>query len=165
METEIIIAEIIKLLKGGGAHVDFKEATDDLPFNLLGEKPHGLPYSIWQLTEHIRIAQADMLDFVKNANYKALSWPDHYWPKETSPKDETAWYSSLAQTEKDLGDFIALVQDRNIFELIPSGDGQSVLREALQLADHNAYHIGEIVLLRRLLGAWGKKQQTSKFNV
>ncbi|UKT65261.1 DinB family protein [Pedobacter mucosus] len=153
-ETEIIVAELIKLLKGGGAHVGLQDATKDVPFHLLGERPHQLPYSIWQLTEHIRIAQWDMLEFSKDANYKSIKWPDDYWPKETSPTDETIWNNTLFEIERDLNEFILMIQNQNIFDPILHGNGQSILREALQVADHNAYHIGEIIVIRRLLGAW-----------
>lgn len=152
--TQILLDELKKLLNGGGAHVGFKDAVDDLPFHLLGEKPHGLPYSIWQLVSHIRIAQWDMLEFSKDATHKSPQWPQGYWPKETAPSGEEEWTKALAAIDHDLKSFIDLLASGNIYEAIPHGDGQSILREALQIADHNAYHIAEIVVIRRLLGAW-----------
>ncbi len=153
-QTSILVTELKKLLKGGGAHVGLKDAIANLPFHLLGEKPHNLPYSIWQLVEHIKIAQWDMLQFSKDGSHQSPKWPDEYWPKETAPKDEATWNNTLKQLESDLKEFIALLDSADLFEPIPHGDGQSVLREALQIADHNAYHIAEIVVIRRLLGAW-----------
>lgn len=153
-ENKILIAELEKLLKGGGAHVGLKEAVADLPHDLLGKQPHGLPYSIWQLVEHIRIAQWDMLEFCKDANHQSPKWPDEYWPKATAPDDVKAWRNSLEQIDKDLEEFMGLLHSSDLFATIPHGEGQSALREALQIADHNAYHISEIVVIRRLLGVW-----------
>lgn len=154
MEKEVLTAELKKLLKGGTAHIGIKDATAGIPFNLLGERPHHLPYSIWQLVEHIRIAQWDMLEFSKNSSHKSPKWPDQYWPEETAPKDENTWNATLQQIDEDLKAFIMLMQTRDLYEIIPNANGQSILREALQIADHNAYHIAEIVVIRRLLGIW-----------
>jgi len=151
---DILIAELKKLLSGGNAHANFEDAVADMPFNLLGEKPYRLPYSIWQLVEHIRIAQWDMFQFSKDATYKSPKWPDEYWPKEAAPKNEVEWTNCLAQIKQDLTDFIALIESDDIFTEISHGEGQNILREALQIADHNAYHIAEIVVIRRLLKVW-----------
>jgi uncharacterized damage-inducible protein DinB len=153
-ETAILITELKKLLNGGGAHVGFKDAVANLPFNLLGEKPNNLPYSIWQLAEHIRIAQWDMLEFSKDAAHQSPKWPDEYWPKEAAPKDEETWNNTLKQIDHNLQAFVALLESSNLYEIIPHGDGQRILTEALQIADHNAYHTAEIVVMRRLLGVW-----------
>ncbi|QPH40806.1 DinB family protein [Pedobacter endophyticus] len=154
MEKDILITELKKLLNGGTAHVGLKDAVANLPFNLLGERPHQLPYSIWQLVSHIKIAQWDMLQFSKDGNHQSPKWPDEYWPKETAPKDENEWDETIAQIDSDLNEFIQLVENEDLFAQIPHGDGQSILREAFQIADHNAYHVAEIVVIRRLLGAW-----------
>lgn len=153
-QTSILITELKKLLNGGGAHVGLKDAVANLPFELLGKKPYGLPYSIWQLVEHIKIAQWDMLEFSKDGAHQSPKWPDEYWPKELAPKDEETWNSTLKQIDADLKEFTALLDSGDLYTQIPHGDGQSILREALQIADHNAYHIAEIVVIRRLLGAW-----------
>lgn len=155
MEKDILIAELKKLLNGGTAHVGLKDAVANLPFELLGERPHGLPYSIWQLVWHIKIAQWDMLEFSKDGNHQSPKWPDEYWPKESSPKDQQQWDRTIAQINEDLSGFIELIEKEDLFAKIPHGSGQNILREALQVADHNAYHIAEIVVIRRLLGAWG----------
>ena len=151
---EVFINELEKLLKGGGAHVTFKDATADIPFEALGQRPHGLPYSIWQLVEHIRIAQWDMLEFSRNHNHKSPKWPEEYWPKELAPADKESWDASLRQIAEDLNAFLSLLNTKNLYEPFAHGSGQSLLREALQIADHTAYHLAEIVVIRRLLGIW-----------
>ncbi|MBS7564022.1 DinB family protein [Mucilaginibacter sp. Bleaf8] len=151
---QTIIDEVIKLLQGGSAHAGLDDALDNLPPEQRGVKPHNLPYSIWQLVEHIRIAQWDMLAFSKDSSHKSPKWPDEYWPQEAAPASEEVWNQSIQQIKSDLNALIDLVKTRNIYEPIPHGDGQNILREALQAADHTAYHVAEIILLRRLLGSW-----------
>ncbi|QDW25003.1 DinB family protein [Pedobacter sp. KBS0701] len=153
-QTSILVTELKKLLNGGGAHVGFEDAVANLPFNLLGERPYNLPYSIWQLAEHIKIAQWDMLQFSKDGSHQSPKWPDEYWPEEVAPKDENAWNNTLKQIDADLKEFNALLDCSDLYVPIPHGDGQNILREALQIADHNAYHIAEIVVIRRLLDDW-----------
>lgn len=153
-EQQTLITELEKLLRGGSAHVGFEEAVSDLPEALLGEKPENLPYSIWQLVEHIRIAQADMLDFSRNADYKPLNWPDDYWPKEAAPENGAAFESSVQAVQADLEAFIRLLHEGDLYKPFAHGEGQTLLREALQLADHTAYHVAEIVVIRRLLDVW-----------
>ena len=153
-QHQILTNELIKLLKGGNAHATFTEAVADMPANLIGVKPDKLPYSIWQLVEHIRIAQWDMLEFSKDADHQSPKWPDEYWPKEAAPADEHAWGKSLKQINDDLEAFIGLLQKEDIYTPIAHGSGQTILLEALQLADHNAYHTGEIIAIRKVLGAW-----------
>ena len=153
-QHEILINELIKLLNGGNAHAGLEEALDDLPAKLRGAKPDKLPYSIWQLVEHIRIAQWDMLKFSQDEKHKSPKWPDEYWVKETAPKDEAEWEKSLKQINDDRKEFIKLLKSGDIYKAIPHGDGQSILLEALQIADHNAYHTAEIIVIRRLLDAW-----------
>lgn len=149
-----IIEELVNLLKGGGAHASFKDAIKGLPAAMRGVKPDSLPYSIWQLVEHIRIAQLDMLEFSKDGRHKSPEWPEGYWPLEEAPASDAAWRKSVKQIESDLEQFIRLMQEVDIYKPIPHGSGQSILREALQIADHNAYHIAEIIVIRRLLGVW-----------
>jgi hypothetical protein len=151
-----LVAELTKLLLGSSAHVNFKDSLANLPTNLRGEKPHGLPYSIWQLVEHIRIAQWDMLNFCIDPDHKSPKWPDEYWPKEASPKNDTAWKESIEQINNDQDEFISLLEHSDLYEQVPGGNGQTFLLEALQMADHTAYHIAEIIVIRRLLGAWKK---------
>ncbi|WP_255486973.1 DinB family protein [Mucilaginibacter sp. SP1R1] len=153
-EHEILIEELLHLLNGGNAHADLKKALDGLPVELRGAKPDKLPYSIWQLVEHIRIAQWDMPEFCKDGNHQSPKWPDNYWPKETSPVSSDAWDKSVKQINDDLNELIDLVKTGDLFTKIPHGDGQTLLREALQAADHTAYHVAEIIIIRRLQGAW-----------
>jgi hypothetical protein len=147
---------VVYLLGGGGAHVSFDDAVKSLPEKLRGIKPQGLPHTAWMLLEHLRIAQWDILDFSRNAKYKSMKWPDDYWPKSEGPADATAWEKSIEQFRKDLKAMQSLVENpkTDLFARIPWGDGQTILREALLVADHNAYHVGQLVDLRRILGAW-----------
>jgi hypothetical protein len=151
---EILVSELIKLLNGGSAHASLDEALDDLPAKLRGVKPDSLPYSIWQLVEHIRIAQWDMLQFSRDEKHASPQWPEGYWVRERTPRDEITWEKSLKQIKDDKDEFIRLLKSGDIYKAIPHGDGQSILREALQIADHNAYHTAEIIVIRRLLGDW-----------
>jgi hypothetical protein len=153
-DHEILIDEVVHLLQGGNAHADIKKALQNLPKALRSVKPDKLPYSIWQLLEHIRIAQWDMLEFCKDGSHQSPEWPDGYWPKETGPESDETWEKSVKQIDQDLDELINLVKTGNLFTKIPHGDGQNILREALQVADHTAYHIAEIIVIRRLLDAW-----------
>ena len=153
-ENNIVVEELIKLLNGGTAHVSFPDAIDKLPAKLRGVKPDGLPYTIWQLVEHIRIAQWDMLQFCKDAGHQSPKWPDDYWVKETCPENENAWETSIEQIKNDLTEFIGLLGKENIYKTITHGESQNILREALQIADHTSYHTGEIITLRRILKDW-----------
>lgn len=153
-QHQTLISELEKLLTGGSAHAGLKDALSGLPANLRGEKVTALPYSIWQLVEHIRIAQWDMLEFCKNAQHVSPKWPDDYWPKEPEPADDNAWNQSIRQINDDLAAFIDMIRKEDLYHQLPHGEGQTILREALQLADHTAYHTAEIIVIRRLLGAW-----------
>lgn len=148
--------QVLDLLGGGGAHLHFEKAFADLPAENRGSKPPGIPYSPWQLLEHMRIAQWDILEFSRSASHVSPDWPDGYWPETDAPPDEAAWQQSLAAFRSDLEAMKALVADRStdLLAKIPHGDGQTVLREALLVADHNAYHLGQVVVVRRALGAW-----------
>jgi len=151
--------ELITLLDGGKAHATFDDAVKGFPAKLLGVVPEGLPYSAWQIVEHLRIAQRDILDFSDNGDgsYKPMKWPDDYWPKEAAPANAKAWDESLAAIRADRKVFDKLLHEADDAELVkafPWGDGQNLLHEALLIADHNAYHTGELIVVRRLLGAW-----------
>ncbi len=149
-------AQLVKLLSSAEAHVDFDRAVKGVPVKLRGMRPKGLPYSLWQLLEHIRLAQWDILDFCRNPKYKHKKWPDDYWPKKPAPPSAGAWSKSVASFRADRRAFERLISNgrRNLNAKIPHGTGQTYLREALLEADHAAYHIGEIVAVRRLLGIW-----------
>ena len=149
-----LIEELVNLLQKGRAHVGLKDALKNLPAEMRGVQTNGLPYSIWQIVEHIRIAQWDMLEFSKDGRHKSPKWPDDCWPKEAAPANDAVWSKSIEQIDSDREEFINLLKKADIYKAIPHGTGQTILREALQIADHNAYHIAEIVVIRRLLGVW-----------
>ena len=155
-QEELLVSHLEDLLIKGNAHVTLDDALNDIPFEILGERPADLPYSIWQLAEHLRIAQFDILDFSRNADYAHLKWPDDYWPKENYPASENDWQQCVDQIKADRKAFIDLLKSAAItlFEPIAHGTGQTLLREALVLADHNSYHTGQIILLRKMLNAW-----------
>lgn len=145
---------VVYLLNGGGAHLDFEHAFVDMPAELRDAKPEGLTYTPWRLLEHLRICLRDILEFSTNPNYQELKWPDEYWPKGDGPLGEESWDASVAGFSADLKAMVDLVQNpaTDLFAPIPWGDGQTVLREALLVADHNSYHLGQMVVLRSLLG-------------
>ncbi len=147
---------VLYLLRGGGAHLDFDKAIAGLPVKLRGVRPAGLPHSPWRLVEHMRIAQWDILEFSRNARHVSPEFPAGYWPSGDAPPSAAAWDKSVKAFRADLEAMAQLVADpaTDLFAPIPHGDGQTVLREALLVADHNAYHLGQLVVLRRLLGAW-----------
>ncbi len=149
---------LLELLSGGQAHAKFEDAIKGLPPKLRGAKPANFPHSPWMLLEHLRIAQHDILEFSRNKNHKSPKWPEGYWPKNEVPPSAGAWTKSVNQFKADAKAMQALVKNpkTDLFAKIPWGEGQTILREALLLADHNAYHVAQLVDVRRLLGAWGK---------
>jgi hypothetical protein len=148
--------QVIYLLKGGGAHVHFMDALDGFPAGKYGTFADALPHTGWQLLEHARLAQWDILEFSRNPKHVSPPFPGGYWPKTPAPANDEAWNESVAAFQRDLEAMVHLVRDphADLFAKIPHGQGQSILREALVLADHNAYHLGQLVDLRRALGAW-----------
>lgn len=150
--------QLVALLRGGQAHAGFEAAVKDFPVKLRASVAHGLPYSAWQLVEHLRIAQRDILNFSSppTGGYHPLRWPEEYWPKSPEPPSAGAWDGCLDAIRSDLKKFEALIArpEAELTKPFRWGEGQNLLREALLIADHTAYHVGEIVVLRRLLGAW-----------
>ncbi len=146
---------LAELLGMGHSHITLDEAVEDFPKELRGVKPAGAPHTAWQLLEHMRIAQHDILDFSCNPKYKELRFPDDYWPAAEEPPDEHAWSASIRQFRKDLQEMQSLVADakNDLFAPIPHGSGQTLLREAMLVADHNSYHLGQLMFLRKSLGA------------
>ena len=149
-------AHLVYLLKGGGAHVHFTDAVEGFPEAKRGAFVAGLPHTCWQLLEHSRIAQWDILEFSRNPKHVSPGFPEGYWPTTLGPPNEAAWAKSVEAFERDLEVIISLVKNpkTDLFSRIPHGDGQTILREALLVADHNAYHLGQLVDLRRALGEW-----------
>lgn len=155
--SDVAIREhLVRVLSWEDAHVGLEAAVATLAPHLRGVKPGGSPWSAWQLLEHIRIAQYDILDFCRNDKYVHLEWPDDYWPHSPEPPSDDAWQTSIDQAVADRRALEALARDPaiDLTARIPHGTGQTYLRELLLVADHGAYHVGQIVLVRRLLGAW-----------
>jgi hypothetical protein len=147
---------LIWLLDGGHAHTPFDTVVKGFPVEEAGVRPAEAPHSAWELLEHMRIAQNDILRFSLSADYASPDWPAGYWPKSLGPESPADWSKSVRAFGKDLAEFTALIRDpaRDLFQKFPWGTGQTLMREALLIADHNAYHLGQIVLVRRLLGNW-----------
>jgi len=147
---------LIEVLKGGHAHATFEDAIKDLPAKLRGAKPESFPHSPWMLVEHIRIAQWDILEFSRTSEHASPRWPEGYWPNTAEPASAEAWNKSVEQVKRDNSAMQDLINDpkTDLFTNIAWGDGQTILRKALLLADHNAYHVAQIVDVRRLLGDW-----------
>lgn len=155
-QDKLLREHLLYLLKGGGAHAKFDDVIADFPAKLRGEKAYNLPHTAWMLLEHMRIAQWDILEFSRNSKHVSPEWPKGYWPKSEDPPNTAAWDKSLKAFRADLKEMQQLVADpkTDLCARIPWGEGQTILREALLVADHNAYHLGQLVTLRRLLGAW-----------
>ena len=147
---------LLSLLTGGNAHTDFETAIKNVPAALRGKRPKGAEHSLWEVLEHMRIAQWDILEFSRDPKHRSPDWPGGYWPATPAPPDDKAWDKSVRAFRRDLKAMCALMAEEStdLFARIPHGNGQTILREALLVADHNAYHLGEMVLVRRLLGAW-----------
>jgi hypothetical protein len=147
---------LVLLLEGGHAHATFEQAIRWFPRDRAGLRPQGAPHSAWELLEHMRISQNDILRFCLSADYVSPKWPEGYWPDSWAPKNTRQWGASVKAFREDLASFEALIRDpaRNLYRSIPWGDGQTLLREALLIADHNSYHLGQFILVRQLLGAW-----------
>jgi hypothetical protein len=157
-ELAILVENLVDLIEKGNAHISLDKSLENIPFSLSGERPGNLPYSIWQITEHIRIAQWDILEFSRNAKHVSPKWPEGYWPKAAAPKSENAWEKCVQQIQADRTSFTELIKNAgdNLYKPFEYGTGQSLLKEALVLADHNSYHTGEIIIIRRLLNSWNK---------
>jgi DinB superfamily len=155
-KDRILRDHLLELLQGRSAHLDFDKAIGGLPPDLRGAKAPGLPHSVWQLLEHLRIAQWDILEFSRNPDHVSPKWPQGYWPETEAPPDNTAWNRSVEAFRSDLQEMQNLVADpqTDLYAKIPWGDGQTILREAILVADHNGYHLGQIVSVRQALGAW-----------
>jgi hypothetical protein len=147
---------LVDLLRGGDAHAKFDDVIKNIPSKLRGKKADGLPHSLWMLLEHMRIAQWDILEFSRNPKHVSPKWPDEYWPKTVSPSSPAAWNASIKKFRQDLKAMETLVKSSrtDLCARISWGEGQTVLREALLVADHNAYHLAQMLDVRRLLGAW-----------
>ena len=159
MSDKALRDQVREFVGSSHAHVDWPGALKNLPAKLRGVRPAGLPYSLWELLEHVRIAQWDILEFSRNPKHVSPEWPAGYWPRSAAPPSDTAWKKSVSDFLRGREAMRKLVTSAkaDLFARIPHGSGQTILREALLVADHNAYHLGQFVLVRRLLGAWEKK--------
>jgi hypothetical protein len=156
-EVKALRKQLVWLLREGHAHAGFDSAIRGLPAKARGAKVKGAPYTAWELLEHMRLAQWDILEFSRDPKHVSPDFPSGYWPRTRAPA-KGAWEKSVRQFRADLKAMERLVANpqSDLFARIPHGDGQTLLREALLLADHNAYHLGQLVMLRRLLGEWGR---------
>ena len=157
-EDRALRDHLLELLRGGSAHADLATVLDDFPHELAGTKSKNVPYTPWQLLEHIRFSVTDLLLFSTDPKYVAPSWPDDYWPAKSAAPEPDEWESSVKALKADLAAFEGIIGDSksNLYAKIPWGEGQTLLREVLLASDHTSYHLGELVLMRRELGAWKK---------
>lgn len=155
-DMDQVRSHVARLLDWGDAHVDFEKAVNGVPFTLQGMVPAGLPYSPWQLLEHIHLTQYDILDFCRNAEYAERAWPDDYWPAKAGPASINAWEECVDAIRHDRNELKQLATNTSIDLLsrVPAGNGQTFLRELLLVADHTSYHLGQLVVVRRALGNW-----------
>jgi hypothetical protein len=155
--NDSLIAHLTELLNGGHAHASFDDTIKGIPADKRGVRPKGCPHSPWELLEHIRIAQNDILRFSSGPDYVSPKWPEGYWPASPAPGSESRWRASIKSFREDLAAFQQLLRERagELDKPFPWGQGQTLLREALLIADHNSYHLGQLLLVRRLLGIWG----------
>ena len=153
---KLLRQQLAKLIDWNEAHGDLSTAVKDFPAKLRGQAPEGMPHSAWQLLEHIRLALWDILEFSRDAKHKSPKWPEGYWPKTAAPPSGKAWNESVKAILKLQEEFRKLVSDpaQDLFKPLPHGEGQTLLREVLLAADHGAYHLGQLVVVRRALGAW-----------
>jgi hypothetical protein len=156
MSDKALREHLLSLLSGRGAHIDWKASFKGVPPKMRGVRPKGLPYSLWELLEHMRIAQWDILEFSRDAKHVSPEWPKGYWPATPAPPSAKVWDKSLQTFSRDLAQMEKLVASpkTDLFAKIPHGEGQTVLREALLVADHNSYHLGQVLTVRRLLDIW-----------
>ncbi|HVZ39517.1 MAG TPA: DinB family protein [Candidatus Kapabacteria bacterium] len=149
-------SQLQRVLDWHGAHATFEDSVRGVPAELRGASAPGIPHSPWQLLEHLRLTQLDILDFCRNPDYREQQWPDDYWPASAAPPDGDAWDASVAAFIADREELKRMAGDPSIdlFAPIPHGNGQTILRELLLVVDHNAYHVGQLVIVRRALGNW-----------
>ncbi len=152
-ESVSLRLQLVDALRGHQSHVDFDSVVEDFPSEARGAKPAGVPHTAWQLLEHMRIAQNDILEFSRNPKHKSPEWPEGYWPKTEVPPNSGAWEASVSAFQNDARQLNELVQDlqRDLLEPFEHGDGQTLLREALLVATHNSYHLGQLVFLKKIL--------------
>jgi len=156
MRGDKALREQLAIFLGTQAHMSLADAVKGFPLKDMNVRPPNVPYTFWHLLEHIRIAQWDIIDFIKNPDYEELEWPGGYWPAKNATATKKAWDETIARYQSDLKEMIALVKNprTDLHAKIPHGDGQTILREAILIVDHNAYHIGEFAILRQVVNNW-----------
>lgn len=157
MDDKLLRDAITDYLNNPHTHASLTDAAKSLPEKYINERPAGLQYSFWDMLEHIRICQWDMLEFIRNSSYNEMSWPADYWPDKDTKATAAMWKQSVADFERDYNELRDLVNDKSfdILNKVPHGSGQTVFREILQIVDHNSYHIGQLIMMRKLVGQWG----------
>ncbi|KAA9325645.1 DinB family protein [Adhaeribacter soli] len=155
-QDQVVREQLVKLLQGNLAYQPIGELLKGIKAEDAGKPIEHLPYTLWKLIEHMRLTLYDILEFCRNPDYKYLNWPEDYWPKENAPADQAALDKSINAILKGVETMVELIQDpaNDLYKPLAHGEGQNLFREALLVAEHNAYHIGEIIILRRLLGTW-----------
>ena len=166
MEEKALRSHLGRLLDWGDAHTTFERAFEGVPEEVRGVRPEGCPHSLWELLEHLRFTQRDILDFCRDSDYRQPAWPGDYWPGSPAPESEEAWTEAVQGYLLDRADLVRIATDPDVdlFAEIPHGTGQTYLREVLLAADHGSYHLGQVVLVRRLLGAWESEDGASGEN-
>ena len=156
MDTKILREQLLKLLEGANAHITFQGAIKDFPIESINARVPGIPYSAWELIEHMRMAQYDILDFIINPDYKEMKWPEEYWPQKGMVATTGHWNKTIAEFEKDMASLKEIVGDSqtDFTGGIPHAPGYTILREVLLVADHNSYHTGQIIAIRRALNIY-----------
>lgn len=159
-DDKLVREQLLALLRGGNAHMSFDQAVADFPAEAYNRRPPNTPYTPWQILEHIRITQWDILEFIRDPEHESPSWPDGYWPAPEDEADQDQWEETIASFRTDLHDLQAIVSDpeTNLYAPMPQGDRYTVLREILVVSDHNAYHIGEFAVLRQVMGTWTEER-------
>ena len=153
--------QLADLLTHGNAHLPFQDAVADFPIDQINHRPPNVPYSYWHLIEHLRLTQRDILNYLRDADYAEPEWPKDYWPAPDAITDQAGWDASIAAFEADLAELAGMVEDpaTNLTASVPSNPEHTVLREMLIVADHNAYHVGELAILRQVDGIWGARHE------
>jgi len=156
MRGDKVLREQLAIFLGTQAHMSLADAVKGFPLKDMNVRPPNVPYTFWHLLEHIRIAQWDIIDFIRNPDYEELEWPRGYWPPKNAKATKKDWDETIARYQSDLKEMIALVKNprTDLHAKIPHGDGQTILREAILIVDHNAYHIGEFAILRQVVNNW-----------
>jgi hypothetical protein len=155
-QNDTLREQLIQLLRGGKAHCSFSEAISEFPLDFINSKPPNVAYTPWHIVEHIRLAQSDILEFVRDPSHVSPKWPEGYWPDPDAEADEVQWQASLESFTADMEGLEGIVNDPgiNLLDEIPHAPGYTYLREVLLVADHNAYHIGEFAILRQVMETW-----------